>query len=81
MVKCDEIEVMQDQNVTVEFCQICPNGTQWNEGQWLFTVNPGVFGLVGGIANPSGFALIAIITVMTICSMPFVRKGGRFEVS
>jgi hypothetical protein len=47
----------------------------------LFTAHPGVFGLVRGWANPTGFALIAIITIMTICSMPFVRKGGRFEVS
>ena len=70
---------MPDHNVT--HCQVCePGGEPWNIGQWLFTVSPGVFGLVGGLANPSGFALIVIITVMTICSMPFVRKGGRFEV-
>ena len=62
------------------FLQICDDGSApWNAGEWLFTANPGVFGLVGGWANPTGFGLIAIITIMTLCSLPFVRKGGKFE--
>ncbi|XP_043193390.1 NADPH oxidase 5-like isoform X4 [Amphibalanus amphitrite] len=56
-----------------------------NEGnftyaEWLLTMRPGKFGLVAGIANPSGVALMVILTVMVICSQPFVRKKGNFEV-
>ena len=46
----------------------------------MFTARPGVFGLVGGFANPTGVALIIILTVMVICSMSFVRRGGYFQV-
>jgi hypothetical protein len=35
---------------------------------------------MGGFANPTGVALIVILTVMVICSMPFVRKRGHFEI-
>ena len=44
-------------------------------------MRPGVFGLIGGIANPSGVALILILSTMVICSLPFVRRGGYFEVT
>ena len=47
---------------------------------WLFTMKPGLFGLFGGIANPTGVALLVILTVMVISSMKWVRKGGYFEV-
>ena len=40
----------------------------------------GVFGLIVGIANPSGVALITILTVMAICSAPIVRRSGHFEI-
>jgi hypothetical protein len=33
-----------------------------------------------GIANPTGVALIAVLTVMVVCSMPIVRKSGHFEI-
>ena len=45
--------------------------------QMLFT---GMFGLILGIANPTGVALIIIVTIMVICSLPIVRKSGHFEV-
>ena len=48
---------------------------------WLLTSRPGLFGLLGGCANPTGVALMAILTVMFVCSMTWVRKGGYFEVS
>ena len=56
-----------------------------NEGnftyaEWLLTMRPGKFGLVPGIANPTGVTLMVILTVMVICSQPFVRKKGNFEV-
>lgn len=48
--------------------------------EWIFTSKPKLFGLVGGWANPTGIALIVILVVMTVCSLPFVRRGGCFEV-
>ncbi len=47
---------------------------------WLFTTTPGVFGLIPGCANLTGWALWAIAFIMGICSLPFIRKSGRFEV-
>lgn len=49
--------------------------------EWLFTDKPQIFGLVPGLANPTGFALFVILLVMFICSQAFVRRGGCFEVS
>ena len=39
-----------------------------------------MFGLVVGISNPTGVALIVILSIMVICSMPFVRNSGHFEI-
>ena len=47
---------------------------------WLLTASPGLFGTIGGWANPTGVALMIILTIMFICSMSWVRKGGYFEV-
>ena len=64
------------------YIQMCnENGTKWNYGEWLFTSKPGVFGIIGGCANPTGVALISILTIMVLCSLPCVRRSGRFEVS
>ncbi|XP_026813046.1 NADPH oxidase 5 [Rhopalosiphum maidis] len=48
--------------------------------EWLFTTDPGLFGLISGYANPTGILLIIILFVMFICSQPFVRRGGCFEI-
>lgn len=48
--------------------------------EWLLTTDPELFGLVAGYANPTGVLLIIILFVMFICSQPFVRRGGCFEV-
>ena len=65
-------------------CEVSENGIdacdRWTIFEWLFTPKPGVFGLVGGFANVTGFGLIAILTIMCICSMPFVRRGEHFQV-
>lgn len=47
---------------------------------WLFTTKPGLFGLCAGCANPTGFALFLVLAVMFLCSQPFVRRGGSFEI-
>merc|ERR1719430_934529 len=33
-----------------------------------------------GMANPTGVALMIIMTIMFICSLPFIRRRGHFEV-
>ena len=38
------------------------------------------FGLIAGVANPTGMTLLFILLVMVVCSQPFVRKSGYFEV-
>ena len=49
--------------------------------EWFLTSRPGYFGLVAGTAFPTGVFLVAILWVMTVCSMKWVRRGGYFEVS
>jgi len=56
------------------------NEANYTLTDWLLTSKPGMFGLVGGVANPTGVALILILVVMCICSQAFVRRGGSFEV-
>lgn len=56
------------------------NSSHYTMSEWLLTSRPGLFGLVGGGANPTGIALIMILCVMAMCSMPLVRRGGCFEV-
>jgi hypothetical protein len=56
------------------------NKNNYTLTDWLLTSKPGYFGLVGGVANPTGVALIIILVVMFICSQSFVRRGGSFEV-
>ncbi|XP_050305865.1 NADPH oxidase 5 [Anthonomus grandis grandis] len=56
------------------------NERNFTTSQWLFTAKPGLFGLIGGWANPTGVALFVILLVMFLCSQSFVRRGGCFEV-
>ena len=74
----------------VSVYQKCNNSTrQWMFGdisgpwtylEWLITDRPHALGLMDGIAYPTGVALISVITIMIICSLPFIRQGGHFEV-
>lgn len=56
------------------------NAKNFTLSEWFFTSRPGLFGLISGWANPTGFLLITILTVMFVCSLPFVRRGGSFEI-
>jgi len=57
------------------------NSGNYTMSEWLLTSRPGHFGLVAGSAYPTGVILLIILAIMTACSMPFVRRGGCFEVS
>ncbi|KAH8269531.1 hypothetical protein KR018_005832 [Drosophila ironensis] len=56
------------------------NAGHYTIGEWLLTDRPGLFGLIPGCANPTGVALLVILMVMFVCSQPFVRRKGSFEV-
>ncbi|XP_065216938.1 NADPH oxidase 5-like [Planococcus citri] len=56
------------------------NAEEYTLAEWLFTSIPGKFGLIDGWANPTGVILVVILLIMFICSQPFVRRGGSFEI-
>lgn len=56
------------------------NGRNLTVSEWLFTDRPQMLGLIPGLANPTGIALMIILVVIIICSQRFVRRGGCFEV-
>ncbi|XP_030377157.1 NADPH oxidase 5 isoform X2 [Scaptodrosophila lebanonensis] len=56
------------------------NAGHYTISEWLLTDRPGLFGLIPGCANPTGVALFVILFIMFICSQPFVRRKGSFEV-
>lgn len=55
-------------------------GNHYTTVEWLLTDHPHKFGLIKGCANPTGVALFLILLIMFICSQPFVRRGGSFEI-
>ncbi|XP_039306624.1 NADPH oxidase 5 isoform X2 [Solenopsis invicta] len=56
------------------------NSKNYTMFEWLLTSRPGQFGLVAGSAYPTGVVLLIILVIMIVCSMPFVRRGGSFEI-
>ncbi len=77
MAQCNRTD-FEVNSTAPKMCQWC-NGTgaggrgPWEAWEWLLTPRPGVFGLVGGAANPTGVALAASLTIMAVCSLPVVR--------
>uniref|UniRef100_A0AAV2L1C1 Uncharacterized protein n=1 Tax=Knipowitschia caucasica TaxID=637954 RepID=A0AAV2L1C1_KNICA len=47
--------------------------------EYVFTTRPGI-GWVKGTASLTGVVLQALIFLMVVCSMTFVRRSGHFEV-
>lgn len=56
------------------------NAKNYSVSEWLFTTKPGLFGLIPGCANPTGVLLFFILLIIFVCSQPFVRRGGSFEI-
>ena len=48
---------------------------------WFFTTRPQRFGLIPGMAFPTGFFLLFLLCVIVVCSLKWVRQGGYFEAS
>ena len=70
-----------DPSRNVTHCQYCPGDAEpWSYYEWLLTMKPGIFGMIHGMANLSGVALMGALTIMVVCSLPIVRRGGHFEV-
>ncbi|XP_045455112.1 uncharacterized protein LOC123664638 [Melitaea cinxia] len=56
------------------------NSQNYTIAEWVFTSKPGLFGLCGGCANPTGILLCIVLFGLSISSRPALRKGGCFEV-
>ena len=70
-------------NVSLTHCEACipeVGGQRWSYTYWLLTTMPGILGMPHGCANPTGVALIIILTIMFICSLSYVRRSGYFQV-
>ena len=70
-------------NLTITHCEACipeSGGARWSYMYWIVTTMPGVFGMPHGFANPTGVALIIILTIMVTCSLSYVRRSGYFQV-
>ncbi|TRY74386.1 hypothetical protein TCAL_04607 [Tigriopus californicus] len=77
----DPVGLLEANNIPLSaFKAPVPANSSYSFSDWLFTAQPRLFGTIGGVANPTGVALVAIFLVMFFCSMKWVRKGGYFEV-
>ena len=52
----------------------------WTYHEWLLTTRPHFLGMMQGIANPTGLALITVMFFIFFCSLPCIRRRGHFEV-
>ena len=81
----DPLGVLLHNKIDPTVYNVPVNGTpyypSYSFADWLFTTKPGLYGIIHGIANPTGVALMIVLTIMVISSMKWVRKGGYFEVS
>ena len=64
-------------NITV--CQACITGKPYAYYEWILTTRPGMFGMAG-CGSASGVGLFFVLLIMFICSLPFVRRSGHFQV-
>ena len=82
---CSKPEGLQlDPNISYTdgpwLCQVGEDCQPWTYMEWLLTTKPGLFGLVHGAANPTGVGLMITMIIIFVCSLPFVRRRGHFEI-
>ncbi|XP_067827251.1 NADPH oxidase 5 [Heptranchias perlo] len=63
----------------VNFVKLTHNGGTYQLWEYLFTTRPGI-GWIYGMTSITGVILQLLIILMLICSSPFVRRSGHFEV-
>ena len=61
-------------------CQVGEDCEPWSYMDWMLTTKPGLFGLIPGCANPTGVGLMVTMIIIFVCSLPFVRRRGHFEI-
>ena len=62
-------------------CEVCEAGRAgWGYTDWMLTTRPGMFGLLGGLANPTGLGLFLTMIILFMFSLPVVRRRGHFEL-
>ncbi|XP_029430304.1 NADPH oxidase 5 [Rhinatrema bivittatum] len=61
------------------FVNLTLNKNGYHLWEYLFTMRPGI-GWISGTASLTGIVLQFLICLTTLCSSPFVRKSGHFEV-
>jgi hypothetical protein len=70
-------------NITSNFNQTLKvTSSQFNLSFYLELVfgTKSNFGWILKIAMPTGWILLLILTIMIICSLPFIRRKGHFQV-
>lgn len=68
-------------NGNLTHCEVCDEGYEgYSYTQWMLSFHPGLFGLMGGIANPAGIGLFLVMIIIFVFSLPFVRRTGHFEL-
>ena len=90
MTKCDPDSLIVPEGVHGDImfnngnfthCEVCEEGYErYSYSQWMLSFHPGLFGLYGGIANPAGIGLFLVMITIFVCSLPFVRRTGHFEL-
>ncbi|XP_078097371.1 NADPH oxidase 5 [Mustelus asterias] len=63
----------------LNFGLLSQNGGTYQLWEYLFTTRPGI-GWIYGTSSITGVILLLLIILMFICSSPFVRRSGHFEV-
>ena len=77
----DEDIMYKNGNLSQWFCQVCSEGHEgYSYTQWMLSFHPGLFGFIGGIANPAGIGLFLVMIIIFVFSLPFVRRTGHFEL-
>nr|XP_033775411.1 NADPH oxidase 5 isoform X1 [Geotrypetes seraphini] len=61
------------------FVNLTLNKNGYQLWEYMFTTRPGI-GWISGTASVTGLVLQLLICLTTLCSSPFVRKSGHFEV-
>ena len=60
--------------------ELLDDDTQSNHSMWEYLFSVGTISWVGGTAGLTGILLLLILFIMFTCSLPIIRRKGKFEV-